>query len=485
MRIGRNDPCPCGSGRKYKKCCWGRQEQPSQALYYQRLSEAHDRLFKRLVPYATKTFGKEAVLVAMDEFLLWPEQDDETGEETFDRLGSLFWPWFLFNWEYASLDAEVELPGPEDRTVAELYAEEHGIRLDPLERILIESINRKPYSFWEVLQVDKGRGMDLQDVLLGSRIEVQERSGSEFVQTGDLVFGRAVSVDGVGMIMGLGTSIIPPRRKPDIIELRKKLRDRSAPLTEETLYEWDVEIRELYFNIDESLHTPPKLCNTDGDPLEFHRLIYAISSAEEAFEKLSDLCVTMEAEELLADAKYSKKGRISRVEIPWDRVGHKINAAMPNTLLGRIVIDEKRLSAEVNSAKRAEAFRHEIHLRLGDKACFKVDEIQDVKSMMAGLGEQRRGNQHSAEHSELIQSAEVREKISEIIVKHWECWVDQRIPALGGKTPRMAVKTPDGREAVEALLKDAERGRVEDSFTAEANREGARRVRELLGLKDQ
>ena len=23
-KIGRNDPCPCGSGRKYKKCCLGR-----------------------------------------------------------------------------------------------------------------------------------------------------------------------------------------------------------------------------------------------------------------------------------------------------------------------------------------------------------------------------------------------------------------------------------------------------------------------------
>ena len=22
-KIGRNDPCPCGSGRKYKKCCFG------------------------------------------------------------------------------------------------------------------------------------------------------------------------------------------------------------------------------------------------------------------------------------------------------------------------------------------------------------------------------------------------------------------------------------------------------------------------------
>jgi protein translocase subunit secA len=24
-KVGRNDPCPCGSGKKYKKCC-GRDE---------------------------------------------------------------------------------------------------------------------------------------------------------------------------------------------------------------------------------------------------------------------------------------------------------------------------------------------------------------------------------------------------------------------------------------------------------------------------
>jgi SWIM/SEC-C metal-binding protein len=22
LKIGRNDPCSCGSGKKYKKCCW-------------------------------------------------------------------------------------------------------------------------------------------------------------------------------------------------------------------------------------------------------------------------------------------------------------------------------------------------------------------------------------------------------------------------------------------------------------------------------
>ncbi len=24
-KVGRNDPCPCGSGRKYKHCCWGKK----------------------------------------------------------------------------------------------------------------------------------------------------------------------------------------------------------------------------------------------------------------------------------------------------------------------------------------------------------------------------------------------------------------------------------------------------------------------------
>lgn len=29
--VGRNEPCPCGSGKKYQKCCLGRQEEPAVA----------------------------------------------------------------------------------------------------------------------------------------------------------------------------------------------------------------------------------------------------------------------------------------------------------------------------------------------------------------------------------------------------------------------------------------------------------------------
>ena len=26
MKVSRNDPCPCGSGKKYKKCCWKKRK---------------------------------------------------------------------------------------------------------------------------------------------------------------------------------------------------------------------------------------------------------------------------------------------------------------------------------------------------------------------------------------------------------------------------------------------------------------------------
>ncbi len=28
-KVGRNDPCPCGSGKKYKHCHWSQDQQQS------------------------------------------------------------------------------------------------------------------------------------------------------------------------------------------------------------------------------------------------------------------------------------------------------------------------------------------------------------------------------------------------------------------------------------------------------------------------
>lgn len=39
-KIGRNDPCPCGSGKKYKKCCLDRREIKPALLDFQRPAPA-------------------------------------------------------------------------------------------------------------------------------------------------------------------------------------------------------------------------------------------------------------------------------------------------------------------------------------------------------------------------------------------------------------------------------------------------------------
>src|SRR2546427_8896440 len=61
MSVGRNDPCPCGSGKKYKKCCLPREtapvgrtraEEPLENHFIAEsrpdLDKAADRLLRRL-----------------------------------------------------------------------------------------------------------------------------------------------------------------------------------------------------------------------------------------------------------------------------------------------------------------------------------------------------------------------------------------------------------------------------------------------------
>ena len=33
FKLGRNDPCPCGSGKKYKKCCLPKDEEEKRNRY--------------------------------------------------------------------------------------------------------------------------------------------------------------------------------------------------------------------------------------------------------------------------------------------------------------------------------------------------------------------------------------------------------------------------------------------------------------------
>lgn len=45
MKIGRNDPCPCGSGKKYKRCCLGKENVKSMSDVARKYTESIHPLF--------------------------------------------------------------------------------------------------------------------------------------------------------------------------------------------------------------------------------------------------------------------------------------------------------------------------------------------------------------------------------------------------------------------------------------------------------
>ncbi len=481
MKHGHNAPCPCGSGKKYKKCCLEATPAPVDLLY-RRLSETHNLLADRLMNCAVEFFGDTAVAVAMAEFSVWP---DEAPEEDFiDQHQQLFWPWFFFNWIYDPEDTPFDLNWPVDQTIAEYYAASQKDRLDSMERKLIKAHSRRPFSFFEVVECRPGNGFLLKDIFTGEQTDVSERSGSESTHPGNILFGQVIQIDHVGMLISSGQFWIPPRLKPELIQFRKWLKQGKRPITTDILNEYDCEIREIYFDLVETLQRPDELFNTDGDPLLFHTLYYKIESSERAFERLHSLCGTDTVDRLRSEAKLDAKGHILRMEIPWSRKSHKRSKALENTLLGHLIIDENTLTVEVNSAQRAAVARKKIERLMGNAAIYKTTEIRSLDALSAKRKTTGPDSKTDAQdQNALMQDPEVRRHVGEMLAVHWQGWIDQNIPALDGKTPRQAVQTTDGRESVMALLLDAELHMAADPHMSEAGVNAINKVRRELGLE--
>jgi len=59
---GRNDPCPCGSGKKYKHCCLRAYEAvPPEEVTWRRVRRAIDDLGHRILNAAMAHFGPTGI----------------------------------------------------------------------------------------------------------------------------------------------------------------------------------------------------------------------------------------------------------------------------------------------------------------------------------------------------------------------------------------------------------------------------------------
>jgi hypothetical protein len=452
QKIGRNDPCPCGSGKKHKHCCLRKTEATESV--WRRVRRADDRFASELFRYALRRYGEDFLQVAWEEFLLGEESAVPPRQHP--DFPTTFFPWFLFSWIPDAEEPENEAL-PQD-PAAITYLGELGRDLDDFEKRFLIEASRCRFSFYSVLEVERGRGLRLLDILTRRAVSVVDRSASETVRRGAILYARVLTLDGLSIIHGSSPFAIPPIHYGRIIDLRDELAEEGQVLTEEDLREFEIEIRELYLEIEEGIVHPelPKLANTDGEPLLPTNMYFELSaSPREAFEALKTLAIGATDEELLSEARYGEGDNLRAISFNWLRPGNKMHKGMENTSLGRIQIDGTRLTVDVNSRERAEKIRSELDARLGERVLFKRAVTSTLEKMIeerASRGDTARSRQAREESERLASLPEVQEQLTMMAKRHWDAWFDEQIPALGNLTPREAAKTPAGRERLEALL---------------------------------
>ena len=96
MKPSRNDPCPCGSGKKYKQCCLKtEQSQPEDDFLWRRIRRAIEGSPPQLLSFGSSHFGPEALLEAWDEFMPpWDEGHVEPFTSDTPHM-TIFMPWFF------------------------------------------------------------------------------------------------------------------------------------------------------------------------------------------------------------------------------------------------------------------------------------------------------------------------------------------------------------------------------------------------------
>ena len=287
--------------------------------------------------------------------------------------------------------------------------------------------------------------MRLRDILIGGEVEVEEHSGSRFLQPSDLVYGRICRLPDVNTLTCMAPVAIPPGRKADVIALRAWLRQGAArqdrELNQLDLFRYAEKIRLTYLAIRDSLHAPPRLCNTDGETLEFHTLTWRAGSAQVAFDALAPLAWGWTKEELLEDAEIGSDGALHSVEIDWVKKGNKMHKHWDNTILGHIKISDRSLTVDVNSANRAAKIAAEIEKRLGMLAVPLGTRVKTQNELL----KEAKARPAAGAVSGKAEDPQLTEISRTLMQEETDAWVHRRIPILGGHTPLEAVNDPEGK----------------------------------------
>jgi len=456
---GRNDPCPCGSGKKYKKCCLPKEEAAAVIdSGWLRIRRTEGELTAKVATHMARHFGPDVLDEAWEEYTLWPDQPALPNE--WPEVDTSFPAWLMFDWEPEPGENNESDERPMLSPVRH-YAESKGEKLDSYELRYIEAACAAPFSFYLVLAAVPGREITLRDIFCRREVTVRERQASATLSPGMILYTKVISLDGDSVMFGCAPYSIPGRYFDSIVKLREDF-SRGHDLDEDALHEYEVELRQLYLDLREDIlgAAAPELRNSDGDPFQAMRINYELDcSPQEAFDALLSLTLEDDPAAFADESEYAKSGELLAVQIPWLRTGEAPDPTWSNTLLGQIAIRGGKMKVNVNSQARADAIQAAIASRLGDRARRQGIVIESLEQVAARENTGDAGASRSDREREseaLLQEPEIQALLAKKNAEHWHTWPDIPLPALGGQTPREAAATPDGRERLEVILLEFE-----------------------------
>jgi len=483
-KTGRNDPCPCGSGKKYKRCCLrGTRSADSRdpaTMKWRRMRRLLEGVPQRMVDFVIATHGEQALLEAWDDAM---HLDDAPFDPDSPEMAWVM-PWILHCWPLEPEGTALADAAPEGVPPTRDYLARFGRGLPPRLRDYLEGCLASAFSIYEVEHTTPGVGFTLCDVLTGERREVLEATASRTLGEGHLVFAMLVDVEGITMAEAMAPYVISGANKPEIIRLRQWLANSGEPITNALLREYDFELIERYHALAAKPgRAMPELVNTDGESLAPQEVIFDLDAPENALAALAHLDCEATPEAPLAEVEREADGSLRRAVVTWKKPGNAQHGYLENTVLGRLVIEPARLTAEVNSDERAERIQTLVEQALGAQARYRVTSMQSVEQLKAQAYERAaagEGGEPSDEGSDLNEMPEVQAKLQEMMEAHYASWPEQPLPALDGRTPLEAMQDPDGREMVEALVRDFERSSAR--MQPAPDPATFQRLRERLGL---
>jgi len=209
--VGRNDPCPCGSGLKFKKCCLNKSD--SAALSY-RSEERHSAL-RKLVRFAARSEFDAEQKSAIARFwgdLLADEPDPRLDEVIHSEpMDIAYQSWFAYDFE---------LQG--GRTIYDLFLEREARRLSSGERNFLEGLRGNHLRLYEILEVKIDQGFELRDLWDDRRLFVRERAATRQLVAWDVIGGRIGKASDGATVFETLTYFFPAAMKDDLVKCLRK-----------------------------------------------------------------------------------------------------------------------------------------------------------------------------------------------------------------------------------------------------------------------